>query len=115
MIGIDIVKIDRISNLIKKRGEKFLRRVFLESEISLIGGNANRAAGFFAAKEAASKALGTGIGSECGFLDIEILKNEKGAPMIKFSPKVRAKFGEISANLSISHDGGFAIAAVIVK
>lgn len=72
-------------------------------------------AGLWAAKEAASKALGVGIGAECSFFDIIIEKSSKNAPILKFSPKIYKNFNIKEAALSISHDGGFAIAAVIVS
>lgn len=76
MIGIDIVKIDRISRLKARHGELFLKRFLSDSEIALAKNDATLA-GFWAAKEAASKALGVGISKECGFLDIELSKDAK--------------------------------------
>ena len=77
--------------------------------------NFSTIAGFFAAKEAASKALGCGICAECGFLDIEIFKDIKNAPKLKFSPKITRNFQIKQSSLSISHDGGFAIAVVVLE
>ena len=111
MIGIDIVVINRIEKLIEKYEDKALKRFLNEKEIKLIK-NPQNAAGFWAAKEAFSKAIGSGIGKECNFLDIEILKDKYGKPY--FSNKTLKKFNLKQADLSISHDGGFAIAAVIV-
>ena len=111
MIGIDIVEIKRIENMIKKFNKKALNRILTSKEQNLASSYAS-IAGYFAAKEAFLKALGTGIGKECSFLDIEILKNEKNKPY--FSQKTLQKFNIKKADLSISHDGGFAIAAVIV-
>ncbi len=111
MIGIDIVEIKRIEKLAEKFGNKGLKKFLTEKEIE----NAKRSetiAGLFAAKEAFSKALGTGIGKECGFLDIEILKDERNKPY--FSEKTLKKFNIEKGDLSITHDGGFAIAAVII-
>jgi len=87
MIGIDIVKIDRISRLKARYGELFLKKFLSDDEIALAKNDATLA-GFWAAKEAASKALGVGISKECGFLDIELSKDAKNAPKIKFSPKI---------------------------
>ncbi|EDM23803.1 holo-ACP synthase [Caminibacter mediatlanticus TB-2] len=111
MIGIDIVKISRVEKLIEKFGYKALDRFLTQNEQNILK-SPSSIAGFWAAKEAFSKAIGTGIGKECSFLDIEILKNEKGKPY--FSPKTIQKFNLKKADLSISHDGGFAIAAVII-
>jgi len=111
MIGIDIVEISRIEKMIEKFGNKALERFLTPNEIALLSSPASYA-GYWAAKEAFAKALGTGIGSYCSFLDIEILKTKKGKPF--FSPKTLEKFSLKNADLSISHDGGFAIAAVIL-
>ncbi len=67
-------------------------------------------AGLFAAKEAASKALGVGICKECSFFDIEISKSIKGAPLIQFSNEVTKRFKIKHASLSIAHEKEFAIA-----
>ncbi|QCD52746.1 holo-ACP synthase [Campylobacter sp. RM16192] len=114
MIGIDIVVISRISKLKKRYGEAFAKRFLSEDEIKIAKNDATMA-GFYAAKEAVSKALGCGISSECSFFDIEIYKTEKNAPKIKLSDKLKQNFKISEADISISHDGGFAIAAVILK
>ena len=114
MIGIDLIKIDRVEKMIDRFGNKALSRFLSEDEIKLIK-KPSRAAGFWAAKEAASKALQTGIGSECGFLDIKLSLSQKGAPLITFSQKVLDNFNINSASLSITHDGGFAIAVVAIQ
>lgn len=72
-------------------------------------------AGIWAAKEAVSKALGVGICEDFGFLDVEILKDTKNAPKLKFSPKAQKKFAIKSSSISIAHDGGFAIAVAAVR
>lgn len=103
MIGVDIVKISRIEKIYEKYEEKFLQKIFNDSEIEILKNKNFRIqsiAGFYATKEAVSKALGTGIG-QTAFKDIEIFY--KGAV-----PYAKAK-GYIY-NVSISHDGGMAIA-----
>lgn len=114
MIGIDLIKIDRIEKMIERFGNKALSRFLSEDEIKLIK-KPTRAAGFWAAKEAASKALQTGIGSECGFMDIKLSLSSKGAPLINFSDKIHQNFSIKSASLSITHDAGFAIAVVAIE
>ena len=108
-IGIDIVNIDRIEKLIDKFGIEKLK--FLNKD-ELYTDKSESIAGIFATKEAFSKALGTGIGKEFSFKDISVLKDEKGKPFIKinsFTIKIK------NCDVSISHDGGFAVAAVIVE
>ena len=114
MIGVDIVTISRIEKMMEKFGDKALNRFLSEKEISLVK-NPTSAAGFWAAKEAASKALGTGIGGECGFEDIVLSKTKKGAPLITFSKRVLNKFQITDSSVSITHDGGFAIAVVAIE
>jgi len=111
MIGIDMVSIERIEKMIERFGNKALERFLSQKEIKLVK-RPSTAAGFWAAKEAASKAIKTGIGKECGFHDIKISKTEKNAPIIKYRKKIRKKFKIKSTEVSISHDGGFAIAIV---
>ncbi len=114
MIGVDIVVISRVEKMIEKFGDKALLRFLNEDELKLVKTPSN-AAGLWAAKEAASKAIGTGIGKECGFCDIKISKNKKNAPKIKYKKHLRKKFKIKSSSLSITHDGGFAIAVVTIE
>lgn len=111
MLGIDIVSINRIEKMIEKFGDKALKRFLNDKEIALVK-SSSTAAGFWAAKEAASKAIGTGIGKECSFHNIKIKKDKNNAPRIKYSKEVRKKFKIKKAYVSITHDGGFAIAVV---
>jgi len=108
-IGIDIVVIERIEKLIKKYGVEKIR--FLNEDEKYT--SFSTIAGVFASKEAFSKALGVGIGKEFSFRDISILKDSKNKPFIKInSPTLKEKIKE--CDVSITHDGGFAIAAVIL-
>ena len=95
-------------------GEKGLRRFLSEDEIVLVN-SYKTAAGFWAAKEAFSKALGTGIGAECSFFDIKIYKSEKGAPLFALSKSIIERFKIIDASLSITHDGKYAISVVSIE
>ena len=112
MIGIDITSVDRIKRMYEKFGIRAYEKFLNPKEIELVK-KPETAAGFWAAKEAASKALGTGIGASCGFHDIKISKTQLGAPKIKYKKKVRKAFGIKDSHLSITHDSGFAIAVVI--
>ncbi len=114
MIGIDLVKIRRIETFMERFGDRALSR-FLTPEEMLLVRRASTAAGFWAAKEACSKALGCGISSECGFLDIKIAKDSRGKPLISLSDAVRERFNVRSLSLSITHDGDYAIAVVALE
>jgi len=114
MIGIDIATISRIEKMIERFGNKALNRFLSPKEISLVN-NPSSAAGFWAAKEAGSKAIGTGIGKECSFFDMKISKTKKGQPKIKYKKHLRKKYKINESSLSITHDGGFAIAVVVIN
>ena len=109
-VGTDIVNISRVDSSLEKFGKKFLERFLNDSEIAIAQKN-ETIAGFWAAKEAVSKALGCGIGKELAFKDIEIKKNNKNMPYFELS---NSKFDIIDSSLSISHDGGFATAVVVI-
>ena len=109
-----MVVISRIEKLIERFGQKALKKFLSDDEISLVKRPAT-AAGFWAAKEAASKAIGTGIGSQCSFCDIKISKTKKNAPKIKYKKHLQKQFNIKNSSLSITHDGGFAIAVVVVE
>ena len=114
MIGIDLIKTSRMERLIERFQERGLLRFLCSDEILLVKSH-KTAAGFWAIKEAFSKALGTGIGKECSFHDIRIYKDSKGAPKIALSKKVVTNFNIENVALSITHDGEYAIGVVTIK
>jgi holo-[acyl-carrier protein] synthase len=114
-VGTDIIQIQRIDKLVKRYGIKFKQRFLSKNEIA-VAKRIETIAGFWAAKEAISKALGCGIGDQLSFHDIVIAKDHRGAPYFKLTQEAQKAHRIKEASLSISHDGGFAIAvAVIVK
>ncbi|MCV3341130.1 holo-ACP synthase [Campylobacter lari] len=114
MIGCDIVACSRIESIYNRHNTLFLDKFLSKQEQAYIK-NTNTIAGFWAIKEAASKALGVGISKECSFFDIIIFKDNKNAPHIKFSTKVMKEFDIKSTSVSVAHDGGFAIAVVAIE
>ncbi len=114
MIGVDIVVVERIERSIGKFGDRFLHRYLNEEEIALVT-SPQTAAGFWAAKEAVSKALGTGIGEEVAFKEITLRKDQRGAPSFTLSDRLTRKFRIRSTSLSIAHDGGLAIAVAAIE
>lgn len=114
MIGIDLIKTQRMQRLMERFQDKALQKFLSKEEIKLVK-NYKTASGFWAAKEAASKALGVGIGAECSFHDITITKTQKGAPLLHFSTKVIKNFNIVDTSLSITHDGEYAIAVVAIE
>lgn len=113
-IGTDIVQINRIEKALTQFGGKFKKRFLLPQEIDIVKKTAS-IAGFWAAKEAISKALGCGIGSELSFHDIIITKDSRGAPIFSLSMEAQKKHKIKESSLSISHDGGFAIAVAVIS
>ena len=114
MIGIDLIKTSRMNRLMERFGEKALQKFLSTQEIQLVK-NYKTASGFWAVKEAVSKALGVGIGSECSFHDITIFKTYKGAPKIELASHIVEKFNIIDTSISITHDGEYAIAVVAIE
>ncbi len=112
-IGTDIIQIARIEHALEKYGDTFKKR-FLNPEEIRLAQRIESLAGFWAAKEAIAKALGCGIGSRLSFHDIHIYKDPRGAPYFKLTLHRQAIHPIKNASLSISHDGGFAIAVVAI-
>lgn len=86
-LGMDLVEIDRIEESIKNFGDRFLQRIFHPGEVQYAQTQARPAthlAARFAAKEAASKALGTGIGKSLPWLGMEIGRHSSGEPFLRF-------------------------------
>ena len=118
-IGTDICQINRIKSVHKQYGKKFLKRILTENEIKYICSDKrnliNRLAGRYAAKEATSKVLGTGLRGVY-FKEIEILREASGAPKLILHKRAKQKAKEkglINFEVSIAHERGFAIAIVI--
>lgn len=114
MIGVDLISIERISKLKERFGDKALAKFLSPDEILLAKSDAT-AAGFYAAKEAISKALGCGISAQCGFMDIKLYKDAHNAPSFTLSRHLIETYGITDLALSITHDGGFAIAVAVIE
>lgn len=112
-IGTDIIQISRIERSFEKFGDKFKMKFLNSNEIELAT-KVESIAGFWAAKEAIAKALGCGIGSDLAFHDIILSKNDRGAPAFTLSHHAQKIHNIKTSSLSISHDGGFAIAVVAI-
>ncbi|WP_025640237.1 NAD(P)H-hydrate dehydratase [Schnuerera ultunensis] len=116
--GVDIVKVSRIENLLKNKKDGFLHKVFTQNEIEYIkntGCNPQTISGIFAAKEALSKLLGTGIG-KVNWKDMEVFHDERGKPYVKLYNEglnISQNLGIENIELSISHEKEYAIAFVI--
>ena len=119
-IGVDLVECARIQHSIDRFGDRFLHRVFTDGEIEYsmsMKFPARHLAARFAAKEAVSKAFGTGIGKAMGWRNIDIRKKPNGEPFLVFSGPARElanQRGVISALVTLSHTEHHAMASVIL-
>ena len=119
--GVDLVECARIQRSIDRFGDHFLRRVFTDGEIEYsmsMKFPARHLAARFAAKEAVSKAFGTGIGKAMGWRDIDVRKKPSGEPFLVLSGSAQdlaAKRGITSALITLSHTEHHAMAAVVLE
>ena len=117
-IGNDIIEIERIEKAISKEG--FKNKIYTQRELENIKKRGNRAetyAGVFSAKEAISKAIGTGV-REFSLTDLEILNDDLGKPYVVVSEKLdkilKTKKEDYQIEISISHSKKYAIAMAII-
>jgi len=121
-VGTDIVDIARMTALLERHGERFLRRCFSAAERADIGARdgASRSAtlaGRWAAKEAFLKGLGGQI-SNVPYSDINIVRCEGGAPALTtrgVAAAVMADRGGLTVHLSISHERAYAVAMIVIE
>jgi holo-[acyl-carrier protein] synthase len=119
-VGMDIVETKRIADSLERFGDRFLRRVFVDDEVayskSMKFPHLHLAARF-AAKEAISKAFGTGIGHEMGWRDLEIVREPGGAPRVVLHGKAEA-FAKIkgvqAVYVSLSHTSEYGAASAVI-
>lgn len=115
-LGNDIIEIERVRQSIERHGQHFLNRLFTHREQDYcykFKDPVPHFAGRFAAKEAISKALGTGFGSEVSWHDIEILGDEHGKPIVHLSEAAKKHFNTPRILVSISHSASHATAVAI--
>jgi holo-[acyl-carrier protein] synthase len=117
-VGVDIVEIERIRQIFQRHGERFLRRVYTEAEIAYCQGRVPELAARFAAKEAVSKALGTGIVGRGGIFwrEVEVLPDARGKPLVHLHSQAQdraASLGLKEFAISLSHSQEYAVAFVV--
>ena len=113
--GIDIIEIHRIRDVVARWGDRFLRRIYTPEELAFCNGKNNRLAARFAAKEAASKALGLGIRG-IAWKEIEVVRQRGHPPSLRLHGRAakRAEFlGIAHLTISISHSREYAVASVV--
>lgn len=120
-IGIDLEEVERIRLVIDRHGERFLHKVYTQTEIDYVEGKANRYeryTGRFAAKEAAMKALGTGWNHGVSWKDIEVANCPDGCPSLNLAGgalKHAQQLGYRKLHVSMSHTRRMAVAEVIIE
>ena len=116
--GVDLIEVNRIESAIARYGERFLARVFTRGELAYCRGRPHQLAARFAAKEAVSKALGTGIQHRDGvaWQEIQIMSDDRGKPAVQLTGKAARRAEQIGVSnfsLSLSHTREHAIAMVV--
>jgi holo-[acyl-carrier protein] synthase len=117
-VGVDIIEIERIKQVLQRHGERFLRRVYTEAEIAYCRGRVPELAARFAAKEAASKALGTGIVGRGGisWREVEVLPDARGKPLVHLHGRAQDRAQSLGLKkfaISLSHSQEYAVAFVV--
>ena len=118
---MDIIEVDRIRSSIERFGDRFVNRVLRDEEIRYCVSHRDPApflAARFAAKEAISKAFGTGIGRELGWQDMEVMRKPSGEPYVVLHDKGRALLetrGGTAVHLTLSHTQHHAVAVAILE
>ncbi|NLA44845.1 MAG: holo-ACP synthase [Candidatus Cloacimonetes bacterium] len=119
-IGVDIVQIERVRKLVENYSE-FMHQVFTAREIEFCQAKADSASSYaarFAAKEAMMKALSTGWNEKVNWLDIEVINEEQGNPILKIKGRtlrLMKKMGVYQTHLSLSHERDYALAFVVLE
>ena len=120
-IGTDVVEIPRIEKAISRFGERFARRILCEPELRRYNGHrlpANYLAKRFAAKEAFTKALGTGIRAPANWHGVWVVNQRSGKPELQFSEPLKALLSSrriSGCHVSLTDERGLAVATVILE
>lgn len=120
-LGIDLTEVARIRASYERFGDRFVRRVFRDAEIEYCLAHRDPApylAARFSAKEAVSKAFGTGIGAELGWHDIEVVRLGSGQPTVRLHDRgvaLLASRGGRLIHLSLTHTVDHAAAVAVIE
>ncbi|MGL5448465.1 MAG: holo-ACP synthase [Rhabdaerophilum sp.] len=124
-IGSDLCRIDRIEKTLARFGERFITRVFTETERARSERRAERAASYakrFAAKEACAKALGTGLRMGTAWRDMGVVNLHSGQPTLQLTGKAAERLKAITPtghravlHLTITDDAPYALAVVVIE
>jgi len=114
-VGVDIIEIHRIQQALDRWGERFEERIYTEAERAYCRGRIPELAARFAAKEAISKALGTGLVG-IYWVEMEVLGDRRGKPLVTLYGHALARARELGLDewaISLSHSDGNAVAFVV--
>ena len=120
-IGTDVVSIERIAGVLERHGERFVNRILTPDErkrFDRTKAKASHLAKRWAAKEAFSKAIGTGIHAPFTWKSIGLGRDPKGKPLVVPSPEMAKhlkKLGVTGAHVSLTDDAGVAVAFVVLE
>lgn len=114
-VGIDVVETVRVGRMARRWGERFLNRFLTPLEQKQCRFRTERIAALIAAKEATSKALGTGL-KGVGWREIEVIHASTGKPDLRLHGRAEARaaaLGWMATTVSLSHDAGVTIAVIV--
>jgi holo-[acyl-carrier protein] synthase len=120
-IGVDIVRVERLAHSLERFGERMEKRLFTPGELAYCRTHKDplpHLAARFAAKEAAFKAIGTGLSGGVGWKHAEVHQPGGQQPRLEFHEVALERFrslGGEAVHLSLTHDGGFAVACVVIE
>lgn len=113
--GVDLIEVERIRRTLDKFGERFLNRIYTETELKICKNKPTRLASRFAGKEAVMKALGTGVRG-VGWREIEISSEPSGKPFVNLYGKAKARaetIGIVDLSISMSDTHDHSVAFVV--
>jgi holo-[acyl-carrier protein] synthase len=115
--GVDIIEIDRIGHAVQRWGTRFARHIYTPAEVTYCRGRVPELAARFAAKEAISKALGTGLVG-IAWAEMEVLGDRRGKPQVTLYGRALARAQELGLTewaISLSHSDNSAVAFVVAR
>ncbi|MCL4511623.1 MAG: holo-ACP synthase [Bacteroidetes bacterium] len=117
-VGVDIIEVSRIQKSIEDYGALFMDKIFTSEEKAYCSAKPNpfqHYAARFAAKEAFSKATGTGWNSDFSWQEVEVINEKSGKPFFRLGGLALKSFGNKRIFLSLSHSGDYVVAVVVIE
>ena len=116
-VGVDIIEIGRVAQALERWGGRFLAHVYTADEVAFCGARVGELAARFAAKEAISKALGTGLAG-ISWREMEVLPDGRGKPLVRLHGRAAARAQALGLSefaVSLSHSREYAVASVVAS